>query len=273
MAFNYVWMPKNEWNKKGKKGDRNYHRAYWFRSLPNRRNYVVIPNVNYFNIPTGQYREMLTGYPANFKHINTPERKNYVKRYYQQAGLNPDMIYITARNILEARRKDQEFQFKNQLRQLQTNIVRGKFNAARLAKEKNEIQRKYNTHEKVIANWAVIMNIARNMMPKNHQMRFGNANIRPLHKNLKALKSLIPVYSVRLKNFKGRENEYLKKLYRPTKVINYFNRRGNVRERGQNRVTPNKSFNEGMRNWWVHLNRTKPNIRRNAPARSPMNVS
>jgi hypothetical protein len=184
------------------------------------------------------------------------------------------MIYVTARNTLAARRKDQNFQFNRQLRELKNNLASGKIKSAeQLQTKKNNIERKYVNHEKANANWVEIMNIARNMMPPGHRPRVANLGINPTNGYLKSLKKLIPVYSVKKHNFRGREGVYFNKVYRNSKVINYYGHNNRVKRSGQSNVPAIPNLTKAVKNMWARLNRARPrvtnNVRQNAPARSP----
>jgi hypothetical protein len=253
-AFNYVSVPKNT----GIKGVKDNHRAYFFM-YPNRGE-TYVPNINLVNLPSGAYarRFINANVPENFKNINTDARKNYMKQYFKNLGINPAFLYIMARNVYRARQLDQNDKFQEQLVNLRKKGTRESFN-----REKAKIRSSYIRHEKAIDKWKTLMNIARNLDPTlPNSIRFTNTNLRLPPNKIKALKALVPRYGPQRRDYTTM-NLYKKAVFNNGNSLNYFGRNNSIKPPANTNgrsTNKNTRLTNAIKTHWNRMARNRQHV-------------
>jgi hypothetical protein len=186
--FTYAWIVKNPSRLANAANahaanNRDPHRMYVFKSLPNGQMLPYIPNYAIYNRLTGRNA---TG--NAFKRIlrtnrGTPARRaanrETVTTAIRSLGIPPKYVYIMSKNILNAREKVQQ----NHVRALTQRGRHPRNNQA------------WRSHQQKIREWALIKQLVQGNSPRNNTYRQPSRNTNnAIYRYLSQQKSRIPSY-------------------------------------------------------------------------------
>jgi hypothetical protein len=139
--FTYIWTTKNTNN------GRNYHRGYAFKSTTNNRPIIYLPDLHLAN-----------AYPSLKKLRNAPntftrQNRNNIKQSLINRNIRPFHAYIMARNILNAR-------IRNQNAAARANRA----NPAKTNKQQLRVNKLRASHNYRIREWQMLKNISKNLI-------------------------------------------------------------------------------------------------------------